>query len=248
LIGRIVVAACLALIPTAMSAASPQATHAQAGPSLRVEPASQQVQIGKTFQVTIRESGPFAAFGARTDLVFDPSVVQVVGVQPGPEFANAAVTIGASGQSVDAAIAEANVSGTLTRIDVSLGSGSAPAGDHALVTLTMRALANGTSALALSGDVEIIDGDGSCYGCGSGQDPGASRGGVTVSAGIVVVSIGPVATPVASTAVNTATAPPTGDAAGSSGSTPIWPWIVVGAGAAVAAVAFLIRRRRAAPP
>lgn len=140
---------------------------AQAGASLEVAPASQSVGVGSTFTIDILQISDGAAAGAQASVQFDPALLQLVDVQPGDEYADAAllagkVPEGVPPQTLDEAIDEANVTGELRLVATffSPGSGSAPAGEIVFLTLTMAALpgAGGTSPIGLF-EAEMLDAD-----------------------------------------------------------------------------------------
>jgi hypothetical protein len=177
------------IIAVATTAGGPQRARAQAGPSLRVDPPSQTVSTGATFAVKIVQNAPFETAGSQTDLVFNPTIMQIQDVQLGVSFAQATFIIGSGAVDLPTAIADANGTGTLVGIAAFLapGSGTAPPGDQDFAIVTMQATAEGTSPLSLSGVIQMIDAQGACYGCPTDINPAASKGPVNVTNGQVTV-------------------------------------------------------------
>lgn len=141
--------------------------RAQAGGSLEVAPQSQSVGAGSTFTIDILQVSDAATAGAQASVQFDPGLLQLIDVQPGDEYADAAllagkVPEGVPPQTLDEAIDEANVTGELRLVATffSPGTGSAPAGESVFLTLTMAALpgAGGTSPIGLF-EAEMLDAD-----------------------------------------------------------------------------------------
>jgi len=144
-----------------VSAGAPPA-FASSG-SIRVDPAAQTVPPGATFAVNLVQTADTATVGAGATITFDPAVLQVQDVQPGPGYASTSLLVGPPpdptsptgvGEPVtlQEAIANANQSGTLIGLTAFLppGTGSVDAGDNVFVTLTMVGVTNGTSQILLS--------------------------------------------------------------------------------------------------
>ncbi len=131
--------------------------------SLAVVPASQSVNEGAAFTVTINQNVGVATSGGQTDLTFDPALVQILSVERGPAYTGASFLLGVAPQTKAEAIAEANNTGTLQNVALFFlpGTGSVPAGETTFVTVGMQArpAVGGTSALTLSG-AEMLDGAG----------------------------------------------------------------------------------------
>ena len=118
-------------------AAARAAREARSGPAALSVVAPATVAVGERFTVTLTvEAGPQPVDGAAAYVNFDPTMVQVEGVTAGEVFA------------VELQRQVDNAAGT---IDYAAGTlGDFPAGRFALATLRVRALREGTTALALN--------------------------------------------------------------------------------------------------
>jgi hypothetical protein len=167
---------------------------AQSAPSFRLDPASQDVASGAQFEVKVIQTTPFAPTGAQADLQFDPSLLQVVGVEAGEPYASATFLVGVAPQTTQEAIGEANTTGLLKNMAVFIlpGTGTAgSAGDNVAFKLTMKAREfSGTSSLKLAGFVQMLDENGGCYGCPPGDAGIPVLGPVTASDASVNVTGG----------------------------------------------------------
>lgn len=137
-----------------------QTASAQDGGTLSVRPSKTQVAAGESFNVDIYQDSPIATLGAQTSVFFDPNVLQIVSLSPGPDYEAASISAGVAPQSVDDAIAEANSTGALFTIYTFYlpGTGSVPPGETLFVRLGMKAKAGGTSNITLGEHVfDTID-------------------------------------------------------------------------------------------
>src|SRR5262245_38848385 len=85
---------------------------AQGGASFRTDPPTQDVASG-TFEVNIVQTTPFSPTGAQASVQFDPTLLKIVNVEPGPGYASATFVVGVAPQTTQEAIAEANSTGEL---------------------------------------------------------------------------------------------------------------------------------------
>ena len=166
---------------------------AQGTPSFRVDPGTQNVASGSTFEVNIVQTTAFSPTAAQTDLQFDPSLVQVVNAEAGAPYASATFLVGVAPQTTAEAIAEANTTGVLKNMAVFIlpGTGTAgSAGDNVAFKVTMRAKDfSGASPLRFAGFIQMLDENGGCYGCpATGDVP--PLGPISVSEGSVNITGG----------------------------------------------------------
>lgn len=115
--------------------------------SFRVEPQEVVIDGGQRATVDIVEISEIATIGAQTDLRFDPAILRIVDVEPGPAFASGLFLFGSfddgSNASIEAAIAKANETGALRNVAVFLlpGSGVIPPGETVFLTITVEGVA-----------------------------------------------------------------------------------------------------------
>ena len=133
--------------PAAGTAAAPAPTSPNVPPSTAVTPLNlsvvspAQAQVGATFQVTVRASNAHDLFGVPLQMQFDPKVLSLVGVDAGD-------LLGKDGQAVALSHrddGEGAVTMSLARPPNTAGI----SGDGPLCVLTFKAIAPGTSSLAL---------------------------------------------------------------------------------------------------
>ncbi len=160
----------VAIAATAFVAApSRPGTVFAASGSIAVSPATQPVAPGSTFVVTLVQSAAGGTAGAQATVTFDPSIIQLQDIQPGPAYASATLLFGrvpgsdtgqaGQPQTPDEAKAEANQTGVLLNAATFLnpGTGSVPGGDTPFLLLTLQAVAAaGTSPIRLS-KMEMLD-------------------------------------------------------------------------------------------
>jgi len=131
-----------------------------------------QAQVGSTFQVTVRATNAHDLFGVPMQLQFDPKVLSLVGVDAGD-------LLGKDGQAVALSHrddGEGAVTMSLTRPPKTAGV----TGDGPLCVLTFKAIAPGTSSLALvrvgaedshQGKLPVIGGQGTVHVTAGGAAP-----------------------------------------------------------------------------
>jgi hypothetical protein len=141
---------------------------------LSINPGSTTAPPGAEFNVSIMQQANVVTTGAQTDLTFDPAVIQVVSVTRGLAYQRAALIMGVVPEppatpvpNADT-IAGANVSGTLKNIATFYipGSGTVPAGEAAFLTIKVRAVTDGRSALTLT-NMEMLNEQGESLGVGA---------------------------------------------------------------------------------
>lgn len=142
---------------TAITLAPEAATRGSASTgTLRVDPPTQSVPPGAVFNIDLTQGADVATSGAQATIGFDPALLQVQSLSVGPVYESgtvlagkAAGVTGGTTPTIDEAIADANASGELQNVATFLASSSAPAGDNTFITLTMQAVAPGTSPIRL---------------------------------------------------------------------------------------------------
>jgi hypothetical protein len=162
--------------------------------SLSISPGSTLVPPGADFTVTVMQKSNRVSTGAQTDLKFNPAILQVVDVTKGKAYQAGQVIMGIvppapatpppSDQRKPQTIALANSSGTLENVAAFFVPGSCPPsipcsvppGDAPFLTVKLKGIADGRSALELA-NMEIIDEQ------GEGIGVGASNGEVEVRTG-----------------------------------------------------------------
>jgi len=170
---------------------------AASGATLRAEPSASSVAGGTNFTVAIVENAGIGTIGAQGTMTFDPTLLQVTDLKAGPGYGKGLSVFGASfegsADKVKVAADKANETGTV----VFEASGTIPAGDATVVTLTMEAVKGpgGTATLAfrapsmLGQDGNVLTVTGS-----SGTVTVAATAGVTAPprpSGMVVASAPP---------------------------------------------------------
>lgn len=159
-------ALCVLIAATAAISGRMASALAASG-SISVTPASQTVAPGTTFVVAVTQNSDSATTGAEATISFDPSILQVRDVQPGPAYAAGSVAFGGADQAAqqagnvftpEEAVANANQTGTLVAVTAFIqpGGGSAPPGTNVFVNLMMQAVLPGTSPITLSAQTNSI--------------------------------------------------------------------------------------------
>ena len=168
--GSVTVGASAAASDDVPSAAAPPSAPPSAnggGPAgsaasamVAVVPAGTQVAIGAIVRVDLKVAAGRDVSGVTANLGFDRTVLQVTKVELGSAWGGATLLGGATGGTVDSAIAQANTSGVLTNVGVLVPSPSLPGGGGVFLSVTMKGLVDGTSPLKLTG-VSVLGADGS---------------------------------------------------------------------------------------
>ena len=95
----------------AIAAGSPAA--AATGASLQIEPATVAVAKGISFSVKVVQNADVATSGAQASIVFDPRILQVDSVAPGPAYQSAPIFLP---KDIETAIRTANATGRLAQV------------------------------------------------------------------------------------------------------------------------------------
>jgi phosphate transport system permease protein len=176
----------------------PSAAAADDRPTLKVDPASQNVAPGQQFTLNIVQSSTLQTTGAQVNVVYDPALLQLKDFALGPVYTSANAIfafgnaeLGTSGKK-DLAMARSNKFGTLENAAGFLlpGSGVVSPGDNVFLTLTFVALASASGPT----NIGLIRGS-MIDAQGNPLDPHLLAGTVTVGAG---GSPGPSGSPAAS--------------------------------------------------
>ena len=208
--------------------------------SIAVTPATQPVAPGGSVTVTLTQSSAAGTTGAEATITFDPTIVQLQDVQPGPAYASATLLFGSvpggatrqhAGQPPTVA-EEAlrrrirRASSPTRRRSWRPGTGTVPAGDNAFLVLTMQAVAaSGTSPISLSklemlddqySDLTVTSTDGAVVVGGAGAPPPAPSAPAAAPTTQVASTPAP-ATPAQASPAANATAKPAPSATASSG-------------------------------
>src|SRR3989344_813972 len=118
--------------------------RAQTATTVAVTPASQNVFVGDSATVTIEATTEIGLGAYQVDLRFDPTILQVTGVNDGGFLGSTSRSVVPLTPIID------NLSGQVTVGAVSFGSNQGPTGTGILVNLTFSTAATGTSPLALT--------------------------------------------------------------------------------------------------
>jgi phosphate transport system permease protein len=124
---------------------------AASGATIRAEPSASSVAGGTNFTVAVVENAGVGTIGAQGTLTFDPTLVQVTDLKAGPDYEKGlslfSASFDGSADKAKAAADKANQTGTVAFE----ASGTSPAGDATVVTLTMEAVRGpgGTATFAL---------------------------------------------------------------------------------------------------
>ena len=115
-------------------------------PNVYVSPVSQYAVVGETFSAEIRVSDALDLGGFEFTLSYDPAVVTVTDIVVGGLISSTNRTVAEYGPLVD------NSAGTASQIAFSYArpARAGPNGSGLLATVTLRAVAEGTSALTLT--------------------------------------------------------------------------------------------------
>jgi len=117
------------------------------GPTVRVDPASVNVEPGQPFTVHVMVEGAMDLGAFQFDMAYDPAVVTVTGVALGPFLGSTGRTAQSLGSDID------NTVGSITFAAFSFGGKAGPQGMGVLAIVTLTAVGPGTSALNLQGVV-----------------------------------------------------------------------------------------------
>jgi phosphate transport system permease protein len=129
--------------------------------TFRLDPATQNVSGGQTFNVDVLQNAGVETTGAQFNLLFNPALVKVTGMQLGEAYGAGAMAFGTtddgSNKSVAAELTKANQTGVLLNIAAFLlpGSGAVPAGDAVVFRFTFQGVAGpgGTTNLEIAAQV-----------------------------------------------------------------------------------------------
>lgn len=132
--------------------------------TIRLDPATSQVDNGATVNITVISNTSVPTSGVSASITFNKSILQVTALQRGSAWAGAPLFIAGDA----AAIAKANQKGVLQAVAASFfPPTSVPAGDQQFVTVTFKAIACGTVTLTVPigrVDSAMLDGRSSSYG------------------------------------------------------------------------------------
>ena len=139
---------------------------AAADASLRIEPGTIAVARGASFSVRVVQTAPVATSGAQASIDFDPAILQVVSVRPGPDYETAPIFLP---RDLEADIRTANVTGHLAQVAAAYTPPDAvPAGTADFLVIRFQAVGCGQSDLRLpsSGplNAQMISGERDAYG------------------------------------------------------------------------------------
>jgi hypothetical protein len=145
------------------------ATALAAGNSLRLSPASSSVGNGATFTVHVIGNSAGAVSGTSASVTFDKTKLQVTAIVKGTDWVNGGAGWAGYPTSANLAtfLANANSAGKIPSIAAFFLSGSLPAGDHTLFTVTFHAIATGSAVVNLPigpSDGGMLDGSVATYG------------------------------------------------------------------------------------
>ncbi|MGB8214463.1 MAG: cohesin domain-containing protein [Anaerolineales bacterium] len=145
--------------PTATPGTTPSATLLPANASISVDPASESVAAGASFDLTININTDTATRGAQVDVQFDPGVLQCSGVDQGSFYSTWASANNAS-SSLFPSPGINNTTGAIsdTGIIIIGTQSGGPTGSGTFLTLHFTAKSTGTSAITL-GDVKLGNDD-----------------------------------------------------------------------------------------
>ena len=136
--------------------------------TVSVEPSSNNVSVGQTFDVSVDVSGVTDLYALQFDLAYDPTILSAINVSEGPFLPTGGSTIFVPG-TID------NVAGAVTATaDTLVGAIPGVTGDGVLATFEFQAIATGSSPISLSG-VTLLDSN------FANIDFTSADGGVTVS-------------------------------------------------------------------
>jgi hypothetical protein len=132
--------------------------------TMRIDAGQQPVPPGALFTIKLLQNADVETSGASTSLRFDPALMQIVEVAPGPDYADATFLIGVlvdtngdgepdTAQTSTEAIDEANQTGYLKNVTMFIlpGSGiTVPTGERVIATITLNAVSAGSAQLSLA--------------------------------------------------------------------------------------------------
>jgi hypothetical protein len=173
------------------------ATVTVAGPAadtqFSVSPATQTVNNGASFTVTINIDSVEVLESAQIDVTFNQAVLQAVSYAYGSDWTAAPVKLPTDANAV---VTNGNADGTLDNISAAYFGPTVAAGDSEFLVITFQAIANGNSAITLSVD-EVLGG------AAAGNaltDVGTTGGSATVSADPTPTPVPATPTPVSTPA------------------------------------------------
>src|SRR5262245_8442769 len=113
----IVAFCCLAglVVSSALSFGLKAAESADSG-TLRIDPPASTVAVGSTVSVNVVQNASVATGGAQADVVFPPASLHLQSVSAGPSYSGASLVAGVAPQTVQNAIDESNLTGTLKNL------------------------------------------------------------------------------------------------------------------------------------
>ena len=142
----------------------PVAAAAEA--SLRIEPAAVAVARGQSFWLKIVQDASQATSGAQASIGFDPTIIQVESVKPGPAYASAPILLP---DDLAAGVVRANDTGRLAQIAAAWTPPDAvPAGPATFLLIQFRVTGCGETDIVLPYggpfDAQLISGESAGYG------------------------------------------------------------------------------------
>ena len=134
--------------PTGSPTLEPTETPGPGEPGvIRIDPESQSVNDGDTFNTSIIQFVELAMFGIQSDVTFNPALLQLVSVSGGSGYPTGQLSAGTTGQTIAEAIAEANQTGTLKNLQVFQSESAIGGGENQAFGLVFQAR-DGVSGLS----------------------------------------------------------------------------------------------------
>jgi ABC-type phosphate transport system permease subunit len=131
---------------------------ASPGPAqIRLDPADTVASNCEEAKIALWLKTDAPTSGVVADIGFTPAALRITKIEPGPAFEHAQLSVGTGGQTLDEAIAQANSTGLLSQLSLTLlpGSPDLPSGDLLVATITATGKTDGPANVTVTSPVVL---------------------------------------------------------------------------------------------